>query len=293
MTWRTLRRWSWRAGTFVFGLIVTGLLASFGQAPGVFAGLALTALALVLFEWRVRRSSKERSSETAVKTGAEWEAPPAATNVAASKAASCPPNDLQILHEEMSKVAGSVQELRRSLSSTEERLLAELGRMAATAQRLSGQASYSRATSHPEDQRAWSEPPPASATPVMAQATSAHGPRLPHGLVAAWDHYLREGDGRFEARGLDRSLQAQGVAAHAVPGEDLGVGAGYLGVVASPGADTVFLLPSFKLPAHALANWFSSPGHGSRQALICRLVRPATARRADGRLNLVEMGEVE
>lgn len=118
---------------------------------------------------------------------------------------------------------------------------------------------------------------------------SAGADRLPD----IWESYFRNGDGKFNATGLKRQLEASGIAADVIPGEHLSLGDSLLGVDFKDKKGLLYLLPNFSKPARAVEDWFQTIGTGSRLARIQRLIRPATARRKGGELILEAKGEVE
>lgn len=112
----------------------------------------------------------------------------------------------------------------------------------------------------------------------------------PDQLVAVWERYLSRGDGRFNAEGLRRQLEAMGVGGEVVT--DAGLGDSILGVALGDGK--VYLLPHFDRTPAAVAEHFQQSGSSARMARIQRLVRAAVARRAPvGGLVLEVKGVVE
>jgi hypothetical protein len=113
----------------------------------------------------------------------------------------------------------------------------------------------------------------------------------PEHLVEVWQSYLENGDGRFDAKGLRRQLEAAGLSAPVTIDDSLGESV--LGV--APGDGQVYLLPHFDSTPNEVADWFQQGSStASRLARIQRLVRVAVARRgADGRLELLRKGAVE
>ncbi|HEV3458841.1 MAG TPA: hypothetical protein VHG32_20000 [Thermoanaerobaculia bacterium] len=113
----------------------------------------------------------------------------------------------------------------------------------------------------------------------------------PEHLVEVWQSYLEKGDGRFDAKGLRRHLEAVGLSAPVTIDDSLGESV--LGV--DPGDGQVYLLPHFDSTPNEVAGWFQQGSStASRLARIQRLVRVAVARRAaGGRLELLRKGAVE
>jgi hypothetical protein len=109
-------------------------------------------------------------------------------------------------------------------------------------------------------------------------------------LVDIWQNYFDTGDGRFDAEGLRRKLEASGVAGRVV--SDQRIGDRILGVELDDGK--VYLLPSFGTTPGDVATWFQNQGQVSRLAGIQRLLQVAEARlRPDGGFELVRQGKVE
>jgi hypothetical protein len=112
-------------------------------------------------------------------------------------------------------------------------------------------------------------------------------------LSEVWDSYFRNGDGRFNAKGLQRQLESAGISAEVILGEQLKAGDSLLGVDFKDGSGLLYLLPNFGKPARAVEEWFQNISTGSRVARIQRLLRPATACRKGGTIYLETKGEVE
>jgi hypothetical protein len=111
-------------------------------------------------------------------------------------------------------------------------------------------------------------------------------------LVDVWEVYLKSGS-RFNEAGLRRQLSASQIDAEVIPGSQFGGGDIVHAVDLKDGSGILYLLPDFAKPPRALEEWFHSRDSGSRMARIQRLVRPATARRSGGRINLESKGEIE
>ena len=111
-------------------------------------------------------------------------------------------------------------------------------------------------------------------------------------LIEIWDGYCRSG-ARFNDAGLLRHIETAGLQAEVIPGNQFGGGESVLAVDLKDGSGILYLLPDFAKPPRAIEEWFQSRDSGSRMARIQRLVRPATARRSGGRINLESKGEVE
>jgi hypothetical protein len=115
----------------------------------------------------------------------------------------------------------------------------------------------------------------------------------PGDLIEAWEAYLRHGDGRFNAKGLERQLEKKGISARVLSAEHLGMWDHVLGVVFDASDGGVYLLPDFTKPPRAVSEVFYSRGDESRRAKIKRLVQPAVARRKSGGWHLEQQGQVE
>lgn len=126
------------------------------------------------------------------------------------------------------------------------------------------------------------EPPAPSFAP-------AHSGRL----VEAWDSYFGNGNGRFDTNGLRRYLDAAGIKADVLSGDQMEAGDNVLIVDLRDGSGELHVLPNFTKPIRALEEWFRPLGSGDRTAFPQRLIRPATARRWDGRITCESKGEVE
>jgi hypothetical protein len=126
------------------------------------------------------------------------------------------------------------------------------------------------------------EPPPPVATP-------AHSGRL----VEAWGSYFDKGNGRFDANGLRQYLEPAGIKADILSGDQIEAGDNVLIVDLREGSGELHVLPNFTKPIRALEEWFRPLGSGDRTAFPQRLIRPATARRWDGRITFESKGEVE
>jgi hypothetical protein len=126
------------------------------------------------------------------------------------------------------------------------------------------------------------EPPP----PVSAPAHSGR-------LVEAWDSYFGNGNGRFDTNGLRRYLDAAGIKADVLSGDQMEAGDNVLIVDLRDGSGELHVLPNFTKPIRALEEWFRPLGSGDRTAFPQRLIRPATARRWEGRITFESKGEVE
>ena len=110
-------------------------------------------------------------------------------------------------------------------------------------------------------------------------------------LVELWANYLARGDGHFEPTGLQRQLDAAGLAGKVVSEEDLGDGV--LGVDLGDGR--VYILPHFNSTPREVARWFQPrAGASTRLSRVQRLVQVAVARRAgNGRLEPATKGTIE
>ena len=112
-------------------------------------------------------------------------------------------------------------------------------------------------------------------------------------LIDVWETYLSHGDGRFNAKGLQRQLEEKGISASVIPGEHLEAGDRVLGVALPSWGDIVYLLPNFTKPPRAVSDWFESKGSESRRATIQRLVEPAAGRRSSRGWEIQKKGVVE
>ena len=109
-------------------------------------------------------------------------------------------------------------------------------------------------------------------------------------LADVWRDYFENGDGRFDASGLRRKLDAAGIAGRVL--SDSRTGDRILGVEMDDGK--VYLLPHFDSTPSALTPWFLSAGPATRLERIQRLLQVAEARLgADGGFELVRQGKVE
>lgn len=115
---------------------------------------------------------------------------------------------------------------------------------------------------------------------------------VPEDLIRVWEAYEAEGDGHFTAAGLARGLDAAGLDARAVSGEELGVGDAVLGVVSTSDDRRIYVLPDFNRPSSALSRWFEDQGSGVRTAPIKRLLEVAEAEIREGELAVRRKGVV-
>lgn len=137
---------------------------------------------------------------------------------------------------------------------------------------------------HLEEEDLPSEPVPARAASYV---TADSG-----GLVEVWESYRKLGDGTFTVSGLRQRLEAAGIKAEVVSGEQMGVGDCLLAVDFRRGGP-LYLVPDFNKSAWTVSQWFQALGSASRTAVIQRLIRPATARRSGGGLTVETKGEIE
>lgn len=114
----------------------------------------------------------------------------------------------------------------------------------------------------------------------------------PGSLIEVWDRYLSQGDGHFDASGLQEQLEAVGVEGGVVAGHELGVGDVVLGVYGPEDAQRLYLLPNFSYSPGAVAEWFVDEGSGGRNAMIQRLNQVAVVRRVGQGIELVQQGAV-
>jgi hypothetical protein len=135
----------------------------------------------------------------------------------------------------------------------------------------------SRPPADPVGSASWSDP--------VSRADSSR-------LIDVWETYLKSG-AMFNETGLRRQLETSQIDADVIPGSQFGGGDSVHAVDLKDGSGILYLLPDFAKPPRALEEWFQSRDSGSRMARIKRLVRPATARRSGGRINLESKGEVE
>jgi len=156
----------------------------------------------------------------------------------------------------------------------------------------------------PPPSRELRQPPPPpvrdarnSARPVRDESPEPPAPVFPppHSghLVEVWDSYYKNGNGRFDVNGLRRCLETAGVNAEVLPGDQIEAGDNVLIVDLRDGSGQLHILPSFEKPVRTLEEWFHPLGSGDRTALPQRLIRPAMARRWNGRITFESKGEVE
>lgn len=113
-------------------------------------------------------------------------------------------------------------------------------------------------------------------------------------IGAAWNSYLINGNGRFDAKGLREFLVAAGIEAEVLPPDDfVGLGAPLLGVAAPGSHDRVLLLPDFTRPPRALAQWFELDSEIRNATRMNRLVRVAELRRSGSSYELRQPGVIE
>lgn len=148
-------------------------------------------------------------------------------------------------------------------------------------------------------------PPMCDSAPTEVEAPSLDGPSVDaptpefrsasaDRLADVWETYLREGDGRFTAVGLQSQLDAAGVSGRVVPGVALGTGELTLAVDFGDGSGRLYLLPHINATLRALDDWFHATNSGgSRLARISRLIEPAVVCRSAGGGNLLKKGLVE
>jgi hypothetical protein len=114
----------------------------------------------------------------------------------------------------------------------------------------------------------------------------------PEDLIRVWEAYEAEGEGHFTADGLARGLDAAGIEARALSGEELGAGDAVLGVAALRGNGPIYVLPDFNRPSSAVSRWFEDQGSGVRTAAIKRLDKVAEVERRGGELVVLRKGVV-
>jgi hypothetical protein len=113
-------------------------------------------------------------------------------------------------------------------------------------------------------------------------------------VVQACNDYMVNGNGLFDARGLQEHLAAAGIrAAVLAPDNFVGMGAPVLGIAEPGSRERVFLLPDFTRPPKALAAWFDLDSEIRNSTRMNRLVRAAELRRSGERYELRQRGALE
>ncbi len=130
-----------------------------------------------------------------------------------------------------------------------------------------------------------------SAGQPTADGSAAASSPVAERLVAVWQRYLDDGDGRFEPGGLGRQLEAAGLSGRVV--KEPSLGEHVLGVDLGDGR--IYLLPHFNSTPRAVADWFEARSPApSRLARIQRLCQVAVGHRVQGgRVELCSKGAVE
>lgn len=117
-------------------------------------------------------------------------------------------------------------------------------------------------------------------------------------LIKVWEAYWKKGDGRFNAKGLQRWMSQEEVIGTVISGRQLSAGNNILGIDLQDTSGKVYLVPNFKKSPPALSPWFNVLGSQVGSAKIQRVDRPAVAHRTDTGFEVrvkgvVEAGETE
>lgn len=137
-----------------------------------------------------------------------------------------------------------------------------------------------------------------SPPPSIAQNGGPHDPPVGAGvqaddLIDAWEVYRREGDGHFNARGLQEQLNARNLSASVRDDERVGTPDCVL-VVETPSPNAEFyVLPSFTKSPRKVSMWFDDHSDGALTGRIEKVLKVAEGRwTKNGMIDAIQKGIV-
>lgn len=118
----------------------------------------------------------------------------------------------------------------------------------------------------------------------------------PGDLIAAWEDYRRNGDGRFSRLGLQGLLDQRALEANVRHGDRIDAGDAVLIVETPSNASRFYVLPNFNKSPRAVAEWFDDSSGGALTGRTQRVARVAQGRWVEAGtgkcFEVIEKGEV-
>lgn len=122
--------------------------------------------------------------------------------------------------------------------------------------------------------------------PVAAEVQAAD-------LIGVWEAYRREGDGHFNAQGLQEQLDARHLGATVREHEQVGARDCLLVVETPSGSPAFYVLPSFTKSPRKVSGWFDDHSDGALTGRIEKVLKVAQARwTEDGMIDSTQKGIV-
>lgn len=112
-------------------------------------------------------------------------------------------------------------------------------------------------------------------------------------LIGVWDAYRREGDGHFNAQGLQEQLDARHLGATVREHEQVGARDCLLVVETPSGSPAFYVLPSFTKSPRKVSEWFDDHSDGALTGRIEKVLKVAQGRwTEDGMIDTIQKGIV-